>query len=232
MFWATFATVFTTLLGLALIARTLHHTRRAADYAKDMVGEAKTTTAATLTLIKQEQDNAQRQLRAYVGVDTISLPNGLDRNLVVDPKMVGIQTNNLLRVMLKNFGQTPATNVVIFGYWINTEYATRLPIETLQSIGADVVDVRGTRNMVSRFILQNGKTNQVDIPIWNPAPWAGARDNTSNLYVVGRIYYRDAFDNPWRTHFCFQWYPHHRGEKFIPYEHYNYEDSEVPPSLD
>ena len=45
---ATVASVFVTLAGLALIGRTLHHTRRTADYAFNMVDEAKKTTKATV----------------------------------------------------------------------------------------------------------------------------------------------------------------------------------------
>jgi hypothetical protein len=50
MFWATLATVLLTFAALIAIIRTLHHTRRAADYAKSMVEEAaKATNAANAT---------------------------------------------------------------------------------------------------------------------------------------------------------------------------------------
>ncbi|CAD7036200.1 hypothetical protein RHAB21_02495 [Pseudorhizobium halotolerans] len=48
MFWATFLTVLLTFAALVAVIRTLHHTRRAADYARDMVDEAKSTTAAAV----------------------------------------------------------------------------------------------------------------------------------------------------------------------------------------
>lgn len=234
MFWATFAAVVVSLLGLALIGRTLHHTRRAADYAKDMVDEAKATTNATLKIINQEQTNAQRQLRAYVGVETISLCNGINPSLTIDPiaSPPGTATTNLLRIMCKNFGQTPANNVMVFGYWITIQHGIRLAPEYFKTLPPDFVDINAKRTSVSRFILENGKSHQVDISIWDPSPWVMTMNSGANLYVFGHIYYRDAFSISWRTRFCYQWQSQSHGEKFIPYEHYNDEDQEPPPSLE
>lgn len=46
MFWASFAGVVVTFVGVCLVGWTLHHTKRAADYAEQMVNEAKDTTEA------------------------------------------------------------------------------------------------------------------------------------------------------------------------------------------
>lgn len=46
MFYATSLTVLLTFLALGAVLRTLHHTRRAADYAGDMLSEARMATVA------------------------------------------------------------------------------------------------------------------------------------------------------------------------------------------
>lgn len=66
MFWATFATVLLTFAALAAIIRTLHHTRRAADYAKDMVAEAKETTKAARDSVGEARKGAEAASAANI----------------------------------------------------------------------------------------------------------------------------------------------------------------------
>ena len=58
MFWASALGVLSTFAGLLLIWRTLHHTRRAADYALDMVREAEEATAEARAATKAAQTAA------------------------------------------------------------------------------------------------------------------------------------------------------------------------------
>lgn len=71
MFVATAAAVVLTFAALLAIIRTLHHTKRAADAAFDMVDEAKATTTAAQGTIEVTRDIGQRQIRAYVQFDGV-----------------------------------------------------------------------------------------------------------------------------------------------------------------
>jgi len=99
MFYATAATVALTLAALFAIVRTLHHTRRAADYTGDMLTEAQATTKAAQASIELTRDMAEIELRAHL------VPFGV-RVLTefTNEKISGY----LFQVIVKNTGQTPA----------------------------------------------------------------------------------------------------------------------------
>jgi hypothetical protein len=84
-FWMLIAAVsgaLLTILGLGFIWRTLHHTRRAADFAGEAVNEGRNAAA--------------NQLRAYVGPRAV--------NYTFDPVSGGFGAS----AEISNFGQTPA----------------------------------------------------------------------------------------------------------------------------
>jgi hypothetical protein len=84
-FWMLVASVvgsLLTIVGLFFVWRTLHHTRRAADYARDSVDDGR--------------DIAANQLRAYVGPRAV--------NYTFDPVGGGFGAST----EVSNFGQTPA----------------------------------------------------------------------------------------------------------------------------
>lgn len=70
MFYATSATVALTAVALFAIVRTLHHTRRAADYTEGMLIEAKETTKAALRTVAVTESIGERQLRPYITYDS------------------------------------------------------------------------------------------------------------------------------------------------------------------
>lgn len=72
MFWATFATVGLTFLGLMLIRGTLRETRRAADYTKDMLAEAEKTTKAAEQAVAQQVTAVRRLERPYLFIKIVS----------------------------------------------------------------------------------------------------------------------------------------------------------------
>lgn len=74
VFWTSLAAVALTLIGVVLISLTLHHTRRAADYAKDMVDEAKNATRAandTFAEAKRANDIVNIDRRPWVAIQSI-----------------------------------------------------------------------------------------------------------------------------------------------------------------
>lgn len=73
MFVASAATVVLTFAALLAILRTLHHTKRAADAAADMVSEAKATTAAAEKTIGVTREIGEAQVRAYLSVKELAV---------------------------------------------------------------------------------------------------------------------------------------------------------------
>lgn len=103
-FWMTLATiggVVATFVGLALLSRTLHHTRRAADYTQRMLTEAEATTSEARNANVTNRVVGQAQIRPWVLFDgLLDIPEDDAAN------------NNapILKLALrwKNFGGTPA----------------------------------------------------------------------------------------------------------------------------
>lgn len=102
MFYASALSVVATFAGLFMIARTLHHTRRAADYARDMVQEAKSTTAAAMQQIGSE--------RAWITADGYQFGN------IEDGRIGGVMVGKIYTVAptWRNTGRSPALKVFVF----------------------------------------------------------------------------------------------------------------------
>lgn len=98
MFIAAAASVVLTFVGLALLWRTLLHTRRAADYANDMVVEAKATTAAAQETLKAD--------RAWIGF------NRIEPTRVNDMHVDGVRfaLGEVFVLAFRNYGRTPAVS--------------------------------------------------------------------------------------------------------------------------
>lgn len=98
MFYATGAMTVLTFAALIAIIRTLKHTKRAADYAQDMVREAKATTEAAEKTVEATKDIARIELRAYVGVKSVTITFGQD----------GQDFDARIVIRVANTGSTPA----------------------------------------------------------------------------------------------------------------------------
>lgn len=95
------ATVGVTLVSLALIWRTLIHTRRAADYAKEMVVEAQKTTIAADQSVEVARQIGEAQTRAYLHCASAKYKRNKD------------QVSATLNI--ENIGNSPASDVEIVG---------------------------------------------------------------------------------------------------------------------
>jgi hypothetical protein len=114
MVWATWAGVALTFVAVVLIARTLHHTKRAAIAAEDAVKEAKNATAAALKTVAVTRDLGVRQLRAYINLDGANITDFRAGN---DP---------LITIRIKNYGVTPANQVKML-----TQFNMNIPSKAL-----------------------------------------------------------------------------------------------------
>jgi hypothetical protein len=191
--------------------------------------------SATKGLVAGTENTAQRQLRAYVGVGAddfgFDTPGENDPNYTpIDPAnpVAGQIYKDFLTIKVKNFGQTPAYGVVVFGNLATTSpFAAMLPDDffTARVPMRDVIPNVPIRPFTSRFILQPEQTAVSKHAIFDVRAITAARQRQISVYVWGRIYYRDIFERPWRTMFCYVWEPWHPpSPRFVPYETYNGED--------
>jgi hypothetical protein len=99
IFWIALSFLALCLAGVAMIALTLRHTKRAADAAASAAVEAEKATKAANDAVDVARDTAQSQLRAYVGI-----------NKVYFGRFNSHQPIEVI-VEIQNFGVTPAYNV-------------------------------------------------------------------------------------------------------------------------
>ncbi|MEO3389151.1 hypothetical protein [Mesorhizobium sp. CAU 1741] len=93
------ATVLTAV-GVVLIWRTLVYTRRAAEAAAATVEEAKNATTAAKDAVAETRRIGEAQVRAYLGIEACTLERGTGDDF-------------LLKIAVKNSGQSPARDVTI-----------------------------------------------------------------------------------------------------------------------
>lgn len=104
MFYATFATVVLTFIALFGIIRTLHHTRRAADYTEGMLSEAKATTKAAIDAANQAERQAEFAEKTFRNIE---VPRLYPRLKATDLYNRAKQ-RSALRYEIVNLGRTPA----------------------------------------------------------------------------------------------------------------------------
>jgi hypothetical protein len=127
---------------------------------------------ATRGLVKEAEDTSERQLRAYVGISN---------NEVINYTPDGLNPRIVLQV--KNFGQTPATNLQ---YWANASFE-RHPNRPFRP---------------EKIVLWPGDVFTPTIPMSPSAEDVEALKNERKmLHVYGKIEYTDAFRKQRRTTF-------------------------------
>lgn len=181
----------------------------------------------TRALAGGETDTAKRQLRAYLGTDSLALKSDNLRSPNYTPPTVepGKLIQDRLILVVKNFGNTPANGVVVTG-----QYHRNMPKAKL---GNDfdfdgVIDmaVRGN-NSNTAFVpaptICPGQVFTFEMQIADMTEFrrAAAGENLI-VYVFGRIDYLDVYQETRATRFCYIYDPgRSEGTQFIPYERYN-----------
>jgi len=194
-----------------------------------------TLAIATLRLVKSAERTARRQLRAYIGVGSNDF--AFETLGESDPNYAPIDNTNpvvgqvfqdFLTVTVTNFGKTPAYDVIVFGNVSGVPFSQRLNDNFFTQADINIRDVISTdpvRSFISRFMLQPKQSAISKCIIWDVRGLVRARQRQESIYVWGQIYYRDIYNRPWRTRFCYVWEPWHpHGARFVPYEQYNNED--------
>jgi hypothetical protein len=144
---------------------------------------------ATRDLVIDAHHNAELQLRAYVGVNSIS-PDDM-----AAPK--GIHVN------VQNSGQTPAYNVRVFLNWKLVQVGEKLPA------GFDYPDVTSSDSAAegSLAVLNGGNASKeypftVRVP---PEVFSIISNRQRDGYFYGHVDFDDIFDEHWLTEFCYRY---------------------------
>lgn len=173
MAWISFATLTATLVALWFVKGTLDATREA----------VKDTSEATDAMRKANElaeDTAKRQLRAYVGVQSITIEN----------VVMGLKPS--AHIIAKNFGQTPADKFDLISY---------LALWPPDSENFLVVpsDAEHSYSTLAPGTVSNAypKLAEVMTPELLTLYGSGA----VRIFAFGEIRYEDAFGDPRVTHF-------------------------------
>lgn len=184
MSYASWAAVVLTAVGVALIWRTLVHTRRAAEFAGAAVEEGRRATSAAEDAVAVTRESAERQLRAYISAHI--------RNL----KIIGKGKQASVTVDMKNHGQTPAKNLRYHAMTAVMPYP--LPENF---IFPELPGISDSRDTIHPGVTHNGYAwprrnfteEEIDYIIKGESP---------RLYAFGIIYYEDIFGQTRTTEFC------------------------------
>ena len=182
---------------------------------------------ATDKLVKGAERTERRELRAYVGLESLSfeVTNENNPDFILDLDTPGIIHQDFVTVKIRNFGVTPARDVCVFTYVQPQGPHERLADDFFLTHNRDAAPTGAVRITLARFLLNPGQM-EISKSLVHPHAVREARALRIGLYVYGRIYYRDIYDRPWRTKFCYSWEPSiaDRSERFVAYEQYNGED--------
>ena len=189
MFYATAATVALTFAALLAIIRTLHHTGRAADYTRDMLVEARSTTKAALETIKVSREIGDRQTRPY-----LNYSGGAIEMLHVAGESSGSKLL-YLDVSFQNCGQSPgiltAASSVIYaprdGRWSRQRQSYR-PVQAV--IGANQIEKIGFQ-AISSDVSGNFSAFSIGILIWYNDLIDESYDDHVWLYFDGNEFRQD-----------------------------------------
>ncbi len=173
--------IFLSAAGIIFVWRSLQLTREA--------------NAQTLKAIEQEQTNAERQVRAYVGISEVrALPV-----LVSKPLETFIKINN--------FGQTPAQNVRV---WSRSFFVGREDVASPEAITANIGVLEPQKSFTfttkTKSNLEAGDITKI-------------QNGGHKIYIVsGVVQYLDAFEKERRSSFRFHWTPENQKDVAMSYE--------------
>jgi hypothetical protein len=142
---------------------------------------------ATRDLVSSSEETAERQLRAYLGVSG---------------NVLGINQDST-RLILDNFGLTPATNVKVFSNWEFLPSGQELP-STFAFENRECADAKPHRPSISILLPRNPITTVRlhCIATDEPGNLQKAQRQELSAYYYGNITYQDIFKKPRRTNLC------------------------------
>ncbi|MFZ1905197.1 MAG: hypothetical protein WAU56_07380 [Steroidobacteraceae bacterium] len=171
-------------------------------------------------------DTSKRQLRAYVGVERfdVELPNLTAPKYQPLPAAPGIVFSDFMRAEIKNYGQTPATDVSVhMNFQPVPDFGADLPAdfgypdyEAFQGTSVEV--------FASRQIVEPGKSIETRTVLRDISALRAAHAGKARVFFYGHIDYTDIYNRRWRKDYCYSyewWRP--EGDRFVPYKAHNEE---------
>ena len=177
MAYAGIAVAFFTLGQAFLTGIGIHYLRRTLRATDAAVAEAKSATKAAEDAVAVTKDSAERQLRAYVGVNEA---------------LSTWRNGPSAQIEIKNGGQTPAYELT---HWVTTGYgpADRADFPTQPARQSSVLGAGASINTDTAVAPGNGKVH------------GAIREGAYTLFVWGRIEYQDAFGVRRMTEYRLMW---------------------------
>ena len=161
----------------------------------------------TGTLVRGTVKSSEHQLRAYVGVDGISL---IDLHLRTETYQLpdtkpGSRLPHKIDVQMRNFGDTPANRVD----FIATIWKENAPLPNDDEVDRLLATEKERCNsipgaFIPRHSIFPAQTAPMQIYLSDLIPFRQVlADQLRNVFVIGRIDYSDIFDNQHTTRFCY-----------------------------
>jgi hypothetical protein len=172
--------------------------------------------------VQVSRDTEERQLRAYVGLDTASLDLKGGGLVVPNPEAGEAAraqfTNDYFLPTFKNSGLTPARDLRLTGQLVFS--STGLPANLRFSGPDESVNP----NFVSRATLSAGQSGsaKAQLTVGNDALIRRSMLNGTNIFFYGSLTYTDVFGRHWKDRFCLMLDASDTtGNAFIPCDRYN-----------
>jgi hypothetical protein len=143
-------------------------------------------TAGLIMTFVQQRKTSRAELRAYISV----VPQGL-------PKF-GVGDKSCAIIRMRNTGATPAYECLQHGVVLIREYPlTSDPMDNIHPVieGVRAPSTVHGRDESSAFIYGYEAVTKEE--------WAAIQKGDKVIYLIGNVYYRDTFDRPLRTEFCY-----------------------------
>jgi len=163
-------------------------------------------------------------MRAYVGPEGIELemPDLKNPNYAPIPVVPGKFANNLVRVKVKNYGQTQANSTRIWLNWHFVPFGEPLP-RSFAYPDMEAPLPPGIERRPSVFSLFPGQEHNFGVVVDDIGLFIAANQSKSNAYLYGHIDYIDVFNTRHVSKFCYFYEPMRPPEdQFTPCaEHFN-----------
>jgi hypothetical protein len=182
---------------------------------------AEISADAATAAVKQSDQTARTQLRGYVGVIAIELDIRTLNDINYQPHQpkAGSRAGDEIRLTMKNFGATPASQVHAWINWIFGPFGSRLPSEfDFPDFGREQESL-DLRPIWTKPTLFPGQTRKQPVSVNDARGFHRALRKEGSAFVYGHIDYVDVFGAPHQTLFCF-YYDEVTGE-FEPHEEHN-----------
>jgi len=168
------------------------------------------------------RDTARRQLRAYVGINAIDIeaPNLKKAGYEVPANPpAGFIYKDFVVPLIKNFGQTPASDVLVIVNWIPvTPFGYLLP----DNFPYQDYSTSGGTTTASRFVLDPGQIHTGKVKIDKLKFFRDAQSKATSLYIYGHIDYTDIYNRRWQREFSYAYEPWRpEGDRFVPDRKHN-----------